>query len=78
MSLAYTSTCTLCGEYSHRTSKCYELTSDLKEGFYTGAGASGGHDEDECHFKVSRILQIDVRAYRRRSRVFNGSRYSRP
>ena len=63
------SACTCCGEHTHTSSTCHELTSDmnLREGFYTGPGASGGHGDDEDDSlvaselpKVPTNLQIDV------------------
>ena len=66
------SACTCCGEHTHTSSTCHELTSDmnLREGFYTGPGASGGHGDDEDDSlgltvqlempKAPTNLQIDV------------------
>ena len=42
------SACTICSEYTHKTSKCPELRSDTKEGFYSGGGSNrdyGGEDD---------------------------------
>lgn len=53
--------CTVCGEHSHTASNCNELTSDTKEGFYSGEGARGGHgDDEEDQSKVYINLQIDA------------------
>lgn len=54
--------CTVCSSHQHITRKCPELWSDTNEGFYTGASASGGDEEDDTlnTFKVDAILSIDV------------------
>ena len=46
-------TCKLCNGQGHSSSRCKELCSDLREGFYKGGGPSGDHnddDEEECLF----------------------------
>ena len=69
MSVPWSSACTSCGDKTHQASKCPDLTSDLNltEGFYSGAGASGGHgdEEDMLHkrSKVSLPLTIQIYAY---------------
>ena len=57
--------CTVCREAGHRASKCPEVFSDLKWGFYEGASAGGGDDhdhEDKCPGPSKLVMHLSVDA----------------
>jgi len=40
-------TCLLCKEQGHHTTKCPDLCEPLKPGFHSGGGGGGGHGGDD-------------------------------
>ena len=57
------SQCSICNERGHNQSKCPDLCSPLKPGFYSGGGTGGGHggDDDDERALPQPILCLNPR-----------------